>query len=149
MQEVSYNILIANAKKREEEWAMNKRYYSLAWITTFCLLLLLISGCGSSGNKESETAAASAAVSETTCVTCHSSSLERLTAYPVVANYTASVHNLNSVGCQKCHGNGGSHNGVGPIPYPSPNYVQCKDCHDKGTATSYALVTQYSTSQHL
>ncbi len=31
---------------------MNKRYLSLASMMTLCFLLLLISGCGSSGNKE-------------------------------------------------------------------------------------------------
>ena len=33
---------------------MNKRYLSLASMMTLCFLLLLISGCGSSDNKESE-----------------------------------------------------------------------------------------------
>jgi hypothetical protein len=121
---------------------MNKKYLSLASIVTCCFLLLLISGCGSSGNKEGDTGTTT--VGETSCVTCHSASVERLTGYPIVANYMASVHNLNSVGCQACHGAGGQHNGVGPIPYPSPNYAQCKSCHD-----SAKLVTQYSTSNHL
>jgi len=127
---------------------MNKRYLGFASIMTLCLLLLLISGCGSSSNKEGETAAATT-VSEASCITCHSTSLEKLTGYQIVANYMASVHNLNSVGCQECHGPGGQHNGVGPIPYPSPDYVQCQSCHDSGTATDYALVTAYSGSMHL
>ncbi|MFH2121561.1 MAG: hypothetical protein ABIJ25_14375 [Pseudomonadota bacterium] len=125
-----------------------KRYLGLASVLTCCLLLLLISGCGSSGNKEGD-AAATATVSETSCVVCHSTSLERLTAYQIVAKYTPSIHNVSSVGCQDCHGAGGSHNGVGPIPYPSPGYAQCTSCHDSGTATDYALVTKYSTSKHL
>ena len=33
---------------------MNKRYLSLASMMTLCVLLLLISGCGTSGNKEGE-----------------------------------------------------------------------------------------------
>ncbi|MHB8773467.1 MAG: cytochrome C [Syntrophales bacterium] len=121
---------------------MNKRYLSLASIMTLCLLLLLISGCGSSSNKEGETQVV--AVSETACITCHSTSVERLTGYPIVANYTQSVHNLNSVGCQACHGPGGAHNGIGPIPFPSPNYVQCQQCHDGNR-----LVTNYAASNHL
>ncbi len=83
-------------------------------------------------------------MSETSCVTCHSTSVERLTGYPIVANYIKSVHNQNSVGCQACHGAGGAHNGVGPITYPSPNYEQCKSCHDGAK-----LVTNYATSNHL
>ena len=107
---------------------MNKRYLSLASMMTLCFLLLLISGCGSSSNKEGDTVVST--MSETSCVTCHSTSVERLTGYPIVKNYIKSVHNLNSIGCQDCHGAGGQHNGVGPIPFPSPNYVQCQRCHD-------------------
>jgi len=88
-------------------------------------------------------------VSAAACVTCHSTSVETLTGYQIVTNYTLSVHNLKSVGCQDCHGAGGAHNGVGPIPYPKPTYTQCKSCHDSGTATSYALVTKYESSRHL
>jgi hypothetical protein len=121
---------------------MNKRYLSLASMMTLCFLLLLISGCSSSDNKEGD--GPIAAVSETACVTCHSTSVERLTGYPIVANYTASVHNLNSIGCQECHGPGASHQGKGPIPYPSPNQDQCKRCHD-----SQKLVTAYTSSKHL
>jgi hypothetical protein len=121
---------------------MKRRYLGLASMMTLCLLLLIISGCGSSDNKEGGAQVVS--VSETSCVTCHSTSVERLTGYPIVANYMASVHNLNSVGCQDCHGAGGQHQGKGPIPYPSPNYQQCQGCHN-----SAKLVTQYSTSKHL
>ncbi len=44
---------------------MNKRYFSLASMMTLCFLLLLISGCGSSDNKEAEDAAAVANVGDT------------------------------------------------------------------------------------
>jgi hypothetical protein len=110
------------------------------------LLTLLLSGCGTSTKEgaASGTADTVAQVSETLCVTCHSTSLERLTGDPIVAKYETSVHNLNSVGCQDCHGGGAQHNGVGPIPFPSPNYVQCSKCHD-----SDKLVTNYAASKHL
>lgn len=122
---------------------MNKRYLSYAVMATLCFLLLVISGCGSSGNKEGDSGSATK-VSEASCITCHSTSVERLTGYPIVANYIASVHNLKSVGCQDCHGAGGQHQGKGPIPYASPNYQQCQTCHDSGK-----LVTQYTASKHL
>jgi hypothetical protein len=125
-----------------------KIYLSLAVIMALCMLLLLISGCGS-GNKESDSAGTVPRVSETTCTTCHSTSVEVLTGYPIVSNYISSVHNLNSVGCQDCHGAGGAHNGIGPIPFPKPNNFQCAPCHDSGTATNYPLVTEYSGSKHL
>jgi hypothetical protein len=112
------------------------------------MLLLLISGCGGSGNKEGDSGTIPT-VSQAACITCHSTTLEALTGVPIVAAYNASVHNLNSVGCQDCHGAGGSHNGIGPIPFPKPNNFQCAPCHDSGTATNYPLVTEYSGSKHL
>ena len=140
-----------------------KRCLSFASIMALGLLLLLISGCGSS-NRDGDATTVSY-VSNTACVTCHSASIEPLSGDSIVANYTASVHNLHSIGCQDCHGAGGSHNGVGPIPYPRPNYVQCADCHNNGVAisaagvtsnistvflaTNYQLVTAYSNSKHL
>jgi hypothetical protein len=128
---------------------MNKKIYlSLAAIMALCMLLLLISGCGGSGNKEGDSGTIPT-VSEAACITCHSTTLEALTGVPIVAAYNASVHNLNSVGCQDCHGAGGSHNGIGPIPFPKPNNFQCAPCHDSGTATNYPLVTEYSGSKHL
>lgn len=140
-----------------------KRCLSFASIMALGLLLLLISGCGSS-NRDGDATTISY-VNNTACVTCHSASIEPLSGDSIVANYTASVHNLHSIGCQDCHGAGGSHNGVGPIPYPRPNYVQCADCHNNGVAisaagvtsnistvflaTNYQLVTAYSNSKHL
>ncbi|HEY4484947.1 MAG TPA: hypothetical protein VI702_01295, partial [Nitrospiria bacterium] len=34
------------------------------------------------------------------------------------------------VGCESCHGNGGNHWGVGPIPYPRPGPDRCGQCHN-------------------
>ena len=120
------------------------RYAKLSVILV-CVLFLstFLIGCGSSSNKEG-TVGNVAKVSETACVTCHSTSLERLTGDAVVGKYITSIHNRNTIGCQDCHGGGAQHNGVGPIPYPSPNYVQCGTCHD-----SDALVTKYAASKHL
>jgi hypothetical protein len=121
--------------------------YAKTNIMLLCALFLtaFLIGCGSSSKEgtASGTAATVAKVDETLCITCHSSSLEKLSGDPIVANYEASVHNLNSVGCQDCHGGGAQHNGVGPIPYPNPGYVQCKKCHD-----SDKLVTNYAGSKH-
>ncbi|MDD2335172.1 MAG: cytochrome C, partial [Geobacteraceae bacterium] len=117
---------------------------------TFALLLLAaaFTGCGS-GNKEGATPAGAdevggvAKVDEALCIGCHSSWAEPLSGDPIVANYQASVHALNSVGCQDCHGGGAMHNGVGPIPYPNPNHEQCARCHN-----SDGLVTAYTESKH-
>lgn len=116
-------------------------------IILFCVALpaVLLGACGSS-NKEGVVFLApqtAAKVNETLCITCHSASLETLTGDPIVANYMASFHNLNSVGCQDCHGGGSQHNGVGPIPVPSPDSPQCQACHD-----SDKLVTDFAGSKH-
>ena len=140
MQEMSYNIL-KNLKSHEEDRVMKRKCLSLAASLLF-MGLLALNGCGSSSSKEG-VAEGISKVSETACTTCHSATLEKLTGAPVVANYIASIHNLKQVGCQDCHGPGGSHNGVGPIPYPDPTSpkdpakAQCYNCHsDKA---SYAL----------
>ena len=56
---------------------MNKRHFSLASMMALCFLLLLISGCGTSGNKEGSDAAAVATVGDTPCVQCHSANRQR------------------------------------------------------------------------
>lgn len=111
------------------------------------LATAFISGCGSS-NKEGTLAGGVAKVDEALCAQCHSASVETLSGDNIYANYQASVHALNSVGCQDCHGGGAEHNGVGPIPYPKPNHEQCRTCHDNTTITNYPLVTDYVASKH-
>ncbi|RQW84821.1 MAG: cytochrome C [Geobacter sp.] len=111
------------------------------------LLAAALTACGS-GNKEGGSSAGDVAkVAESLCVGCHSGGggpvNESLSGDPIVVNYQASVHALNFVGCQDCHGGGAMHNGVGPLPYPKPNHEQCKSCHD-----SDGLVTAYTESKH-
>nr|WP_320049165.1 cytochrome c3 family protein [uncultured Desulfuromonas sp.] len=38
---------------------------------------------------------------------------------------------LAAVGCENCHGAGGEHYGVGPIPMAEPGIEQCAACHDQ------------------
>jgi hypothetical protein len=119
------------------------KYSSLLAAT---LLAASLAGCGS-GNKEGTVALGDVAkVDEATCAQCHGSAREKLTGRVIYEDYAVSVHALNSVGCQDCHGGGAEHNGVGPIPFPKPNYNQCRTCHN--TAAN-AIVTNYSGSKHL
>jgi len=36
----------------------------------------------------------------------------------------------NVASCESCHGGGSAHRGVGPIPFPRPDWEQCVSCHD-------------------
>lgn len=36
---------------------------------------------------------------------------------------------LAAIGCENCHGAGGEHYGIGPIPTPIPDYNACGQCH--------------------
>jgi len=94
----------------------------------------LLNGCGSS-SKEGTTGGV-ALVDENTCLVCHATSYDPVSATLLVPEYlTSTAHNpgLNpdAGGCQGCHGGGAQHNGVGPIPFPDPlASSQCAKCHD-------------------
>jgi hypothetical protein len=36
---------------------------------------------------------------------------------------------VQNVQCEDCHGAGGNHFGLGPIPFPEPRAAQCQTCH--------------------
>ncbi|MHB9096884.1 MAG: cytochrome c3 family protein [Syntrophales bacterium] len=133
---------------------MNKRYLSLASIMTLCLLLLLISGCGSSGNKEGDTVAVTA-VGDRLCIQCHSAVTDPLTGQTIMAQYERSsphkdsAHANNGNGCEACHGNASQHQGVGPITYPNPyasDGARCADCHKGNYAGNFS--TKFADSLH-
>ncbi|MHB8771125.1 MAG: C-type polyheme cytochrome OmcB [Syntrophales bacterium] len=132
---------------------MNKRYLSLASIMTLCLLLLLMSGCGSSSNKEGETSAV--AVGDRLCVQCHSAVTESLTGQTLMAQYENSsphrdsAHANDGNGCEACHGNASQHQGIGPIAFPDPyasSGARCADCHKGNYAGNFS--TKFATSNH-
>jgi len=133
---------------------MNKRYLGFASIMTLCLLLLLISGCGSSGNKEGD-AAEPIAVGDRLCVQCHSAVTESLTGQTLMAQYENSSPHRDSAhanegnGCEACHGNASQHQGVGPIKYPNPyadSGARCADCHAGNYAGNFS--TKFADSNH-
>jgi hypothetical protein len=105
-------------------------------------LALLLSGCGSS-NKAGDTPGGVAKVSESTCKTCHLTSLDPESKTPIVQEYLASAHNSEAAGCQGCHGGGAGHNGAVPLPFQNPlNSDRCIVCHtktpDKAVTTNFA-----------
>jgi|GEM_PF-1988640 len=86
-------------------------------------------GCGSSGGSGGSavtpTDTQPQAVGSDSCIVCHGNNVAF-----VLADWTTSIHNTEGVGCENCHGNGGAHRGIGPIPYPSPSLEgQCAVCH--------------------
>jgi len=111
-------------------------------MTMFCLLPMaaLMYGCGSS-SKTGGTLSSVATVSEATCLGCHASWTEELTGRSIVADHNASLHKTKMVGCQDCHGGGAQHNGVGPMPYTTPDHNQCASCHSE-------IVDAYVASNH-
>jgi hypothetical protein len=117
--------------------------YSVA-VLSLLAAALLVSGCGSDKKEGNLSVGGVAKVDEASCAQCHGGAREKLTGRVIYDDYRASVHALNSVGCQDCHGGGAQHNGIGPIPFPKPGAEQCRTCHD-----SKLLVTKYLASKHL
>jgi hypothetical protein len=118
----------------------------------------LLNGCGS-GNKEG-TAAVFTRVSEATCAQCHGSAVSAVTAQPIYGGWQRSSHFLKAVNpndpnagadqtvaadCQRCHGGGSAHNGIGPIQFPQPDVAGiCSQCHNADTFA--ATAPQHVTS---
>lgn len=110
---------------------MSKKVFKYSAVIASLLMAAVFAGCGTSHKEGNVSADSVARVSEADCIGCHSGQYraERLTGDIIVEKYIASRHNQNLVGCQDCHGGGAQHNGIGPMPYPQPSYVQCKTCH--------------------
>lgn len=126
-------------------------------ITLFCLLPMaaLLYGCGSS-SKSGGSINNVTTVGDTACIQCHGGrNIEVLTGEDIINQYKASSphqnseHANNGNGCEACHGNGGQHNGVGPIAFPNPydgNGTRCADCHKDKYATN--APTHFAESRH-
>lgn len=136
---------------------MEKRILRSAYVMTFCILLLLAAGCGSSGNKEGDGGGARTNVGDTVCTQCHSAVLDPLTQQSIIVQYERSsphkdVATLNGGnGCEACHGAGSQHNGVGPVEFPNPydnNGARCAACHDGVQAPLTDSQIDFAGSNH-
>ena len=117
---------------------MNFKKLSFMLLSALSLAALL-NGCGSSNKEGTSNFGGVAKVDEATCRVCHSTSLDPVSATPILQEFLASAHNTAEAGCQGCHGGGAEHNGVGPIPFPNPlNSDRCKECHTNAPATAAA-----------
>lgn len=121
-------------------------------IMLFCTLpmAVLMYGCGSS-SKEGSGTTAPARVAETSCAQCHAQSVDKIDpSVTIYTKYTASKHftnNVNTVGCQDCHGGGSQHNGIGPIQYANPDASgQCFACHKNSLDSKHYAVYPASTT---
>lgn len=125
---------------------MSIKKFSVMMLSALSLAALL-NGCGSS-SKESAISAGDvvARVGDGICVQCHSAVTDKLTGESIVAQYQKSAHYLGGQGCESCHGGGAQHNGVGPIPFATPDAARCATCHTETTSTVLALgMTQASS----
>ncbi|MEK6744736.1 MAG: hypothetical protein AABZ15_14065 [Nitrospirota bacterium] len=60
------------------------------------------------------------------------------------------------IGCEACHGGGGNHFGVGPLPYAKPDADRCGQCHSSAFPDSHlayhpegdSIVNDYKASKH-
>jgi hypothetical protein len=108
------------------------------------LLAVVLAGCGA-GNREGTNGLGGsplfgnvATVGDTACVQCHSATTETLTGETIVSQYQqTSPHNQDGLGCESCHGGGAEHNGVGPIPYSTPDANRCATCHTGTTDVAF------------
>jgi hypothetical protein len=132
---------------------MKKRCLGFASVLTLCMVVLLIGGCGSSGNKEGDVGLTRNA-GDTVCIQCHSAVQDPLTHESIIAQYERSSPHKEANdgnGCEACHGSASQHMGVGPIQYPNPfagNGTRCADCHNGVIAPATDAPTKFAGSLH-
>src|SRR5512139_1089380 len=96
-------------------------------------LAIALAGCWGSSKSTSldvATAPQPARVGFQQCInTCHATTPDHITGLPIKDTWQNSIHYMDGkVECEDCHGNGGDHWGVGPIPQPNPT-TTCAACH--------------------
>lgn len=93
------------------------------------------------------------------CATCHDTNdggQGILNFYLDTGLATFGTANKPIAGCESCHGNGGTHYGVGPLVYNNPAAAQCGTCHDTNyphtTLARYKeqlnILSDYTSSAH-
>lgn len=95
------------------------------------------------------------AASGAACLECHDPVGEGPTLESFVPASAIPVTGLAAVGCENCHGPGGDHYGVGPIPVRHPGVDACGKCHKAFPAgiAGHAgqtddLLVKYRSSEH-
>ncbi len=119
-----------------------KRHKGLYLMIALALTALLAGCWGSSKDTSLEVGVSPtpARVGSEQCTnTCHAVTVD-ISGNPIAATWASSEHTLDGgVQCEDCHGGGGNHWGVGPIPYPNPSYQTCAVLACHGTMTPSTL----------
>ncbi len=89
------------------------------------------------------------------CISCHDQLGDGRSIDNLVA---AGITNLGDsrpvVGCESCHGPGGNHYGIGPMPFPTPDASRCGQCHTSKfphtdvRPEGISIYEDYSASKH-
>lgn len=66
------------------------------------------------------------------CLDCHDPVGDGRTIESLLNSLDVPASGLAAVTCEACHGAGGEHYGVGPMPDPRPDFNACGQCHSAG-----------------
>jgi hypothetical protein len=96
------------------------------------------------------------AASSEFCLGCHDPIRDGRTLEPFIDPERVPEQGLAAVGCENCHGAGGGHFGIGPIPNFNPDFTVCGQCHTAlppgplGHRTAFAdnILENYQSSAH-
>jgi hypothetical protein len=111
---------------------MSRKGFNFSAAIVALSLSAMLAACGSDKKEGFNNPGGVARVSEASCRVCHSSTIDPISATPILAGFLASPHNTEIAGCQGCHGGGAQHNGVGPIPFTDPvasDRCSTNECH--------------------
>ncbi len=100
------------------------------------------------GNPNGSPGSSGPADASSSCQPCHNQLLDGQNlpgAFPAGIEIGASRSGVvyadtarNIASCESCHGGGSAHRGVGPIPFPRPDWEQCTACHDHPEGVRHA-----------
>jgi len=90
-----------------------------------------------------------AAMGATGCLACHDPIGDGRNLEGLIAAADVPAAGLAAVTCEACHGAGGQHFGVGPIPIATPDYNVCGNCHNTNFATTTAAHSDFTEASHI
>jgi hypothetical protein len=96
------------------------------------------------------------AETDSDCLLCHDPIGDSFTLEDFIDPGDVPADGLAAIGCENCHGGGGDHFGIGPVPYPRPDPAICGQCHDALPQDEHLffhpegnnIFTNYQASRH-